>query len=298
MNSAEYVDKRIQEEIEKGTAKPNIVWMAAELCLGWPYVFGCRGEKCTPAERRKRYSEKHPTIKSKCKNFEGTSTCDGCKWFPCGKRTRCFDCRGFTYWCLKQVGIIIMGVGATSQWNDEDNWSEKGTIDSCPEDKLVCLFVNEGKTMKHTGFGWCGVTIECSNGVQESQVMNKKWTHWAVPKGLYDDAGKGETDLLPVRTLKRGCKGTDVVNLQKMLVDFGYSVGKSGIDGVFGKDTEEAVKKFQSFNNLKADGIAGPKTLEVLQNFENLTYTVKVPNLSFDEANDLISKYEGAVFVL
>lgn len=55
---------------------------------------------------------------------------------------------------------------------------------------------------------------------------------------------------------KRGSIGEQVKQIQKAL----------GIkaDGIFGKGTEDAVKKFQKDNNLAVDGKVGPKTLEKL----------------------------------
>lgn len=44
----------------------------------------------------------------------------------------------------------------------------------------------------------------------------------------------------------------------------GYSVGTSGIDGRYGKDTENTVKAFQRDNGLKVDGYAGYNTISIL----------------------------------
>ncbi len=65
-------------------------------------------------------------------------------------------------------------------------------------------------------------------------------------------------------TLKMGSRGTDVTYLQQRLTARGYGVG--AIDGVFGIKTLEAVRAFQAENNLVIDGIAGPKTWEILEN--------------------------------
>ena len=170
MNSAEYVDKLIKDLKAKGNVLSDVAWQAAKACVGWAYVFGARGEYCTPANRRKYYASKgadHPTIKSACKNFEGTGSCSGCKWLPSGKKTRFFDCRGYTYWVLLQVfGWKLQGAGATSQWNTASNWKAKGEISTMPKDTLCCLFVKKGSTMSHTGFGLNDETLECSSGVQ------------------------------------------------------------------------------------------------------------------------------------
>ena len=184
MNSAEYVSKLIADQKAAGTDLQAVAWNAALACVGWAYVYGARGQYCTPENRRARYSDEHPTIKTKCKNFNGSSSagCTGCQWYPEEKYTRFFDCRGFTYWVLKQVyGWELMGAGATSQWNTEKNWKAKGTISTMPADTLVCLFVKKGDKMEHTGFGLNNETVECSSGVQHFTTRKAKWTHWGVP---------------------------------------------------------------------------------------------------------------------
>lgn len=61
--------------------------------------------------------------------------------------------------------------------------------------------------------------------------------------------------------LKNGSTGSDVKKLQEALIDAGYDVGKTGADGVFGKNTLAAVKQYQKDNGLSVDGIAGKNTL-------------------------------------
>ena len=53
------------------------------------------------------------------------------------------------------------------------------------------------------------------------------------------------------------------------LKDLGYYTGKT--DGIFGKKSVEALKKFQSLYGLKADGVAGQKTYDVLFSSNALT---------------------------
>lgn len=58
---------------------------------------------------------------------------------------------------------------------------------------------------------------------------------------------------------KYGSNGTEVKELQKKLKELGYYAGRT--DGIFGTETQNAVKKFQKSVGLTADGIAGAKTL-------------------------------------
>ena len=76
--------------------------------------------------------------------------------------------------------------------------------------------------------------------------------------------------ILGSRTLQKGDTGEDVKLLQEALVTLGYDLGKygdnkDGIDGDFGNMTETAVKSFQtSQGNLEVDGVYGKNTHEAL----------------------------------
>lgn len=59
-----------------------------------------------------------------------------------------------------------------------------------------------------------------------------------------------------------GSKGTQVRQIQEKLRQYGYM--KSAADGVFGKDTYDAVVWFQRKNGLKVDGIVGRRTAAAL----------------------------------
>ncbi len=63
-------------------------------------------------------------------------------------------------------------------------------------------------------------------------------------------------------TLKQGSTGSTVKKMQQKLKNWGYY--KGSVDGIFGKQTKEAVKYFQKKNGLTVDGIAGKKTLAAL----------------------------------
>ena len=309
MNTANYVAGEIEAMKAAGTPIGSAVWATARLCEGWPYVYGAWGAYCTVAERKKRYSDAHPTIKTKCKAYDGGS-CSGCQWYPNEERVRCFDCRGFTDWCLKQFGIDLQGEGATSQWNTASNWSAKGEIADIPEDTLVCLFVKKGVKMEHTGFGFQGETCECSAGVQHFTKRNKKWTHWAIPAGVDSSAPIPTPEPGPAPapaptpgrpTLRRGSKGEAVVELQTILHKLGYDLGGCGIDGDYGRMTQSAVMNFQSDHGLTRDGVCGAKTWEkVLASSDSLRpvtdplYTVHIPRCTAYHAEALLKQYPGA----
>ncbi|MBO7358660.1 MAG: peptidoglycan-binding protein [Clostridia bacterium] len=61
-----------------------------------------------------------------------------------------------------------------------------------------------------------------------------------------------------METIRKGSRGDAVRLLQEILNTLGYECGKT--DGIFGKNTLSAVKKYQADNGLEADGIAGPLT--------------------------------------
>lgn len=59
-----------------------------------------------------------------------------------------------------------------------------------------------------------------------------------------------------------GSTGDAVIRIQERLRRYGYMQGAA--DGIFGKETYDAVVWFQKKNGLKADGVAGPATLAAL----------------------------------
>jgi peptidoglycan hydrolase-like protein with peptidoglycan-binding domain len=66
----------------------------------------------------------------------------------------------------------------------------------------------------------------------------------------------------------RGAHGPAVVTLQDLLVDLGFrlpiSLALGRPDGIFGRETEAAVKQFQRQQALPPDGMVGPLTLGAL----------------------------------
>lgn len=322
MNSARQVDEQIQAMKAAGWSNQAIVWNTAKLCIGWPYVFGAWGAYCTTEERKKRYSSAHPTIYSACqvlRDKDPKSSCSGCKWFPNDERVRCYDCRGFTDWCMKQVGIDLIGEGATSQWNTASNWSAKGEVkDGIPADTLVCLFYPDKKNpkkMAHTGLGLNGETVECSSGVEYHEKMAKKWTHWAVPNGI-SQAAVPPTPTPPTPTpdpqpatrptIRKGNRNVYVKEMQTMLDRLGYSLGICGVDGDFGAATEKALKEFQRDHQLDQDGVCGPKSWAALQEaMDKLkekpdpvkTYSVIISGLDMEKAQEIAGNYPNARIV-
>lgn len=67
-------------------------------------------------------------------------------------------------------------------------------------------------------------------------------------------------------SFQRGDDGQEVMAIQKRLVELNYSLGT--IDGDFGSDTENAVKRFQADRGLEVDGIIGSATYRALMNRE------------------------------
>lgn len=78
--------------------------------------------------------------------------------------------------------------------------------------------------------------------------------------------GKVTTAKAPVVSrgyMLKGDKGENVKDLQSMLKKAGYL--KGAVDGIFGQQTEDAVKAMQKDNRIKVDGVAGQQTLQVLE---------------------------------
>lgn len=74
--------------------------------------------------------------------------------------------------------------------------------------------------------------------------------------------------IIPNVTLKMGSKGYQVMLLQEALNNAGFKL-KGRVDGSFGPDTLQALKRFQSVYANPVDGIAGPGTRAALDRLLN-----------------------------
>jgi peptidoglycan hydrolase-like protein with peptidoglycan-binding domain len=67
--------------------------------------------------------------------------------------------------------------------------------------------------------------------------------------------------------LSRGDQGDDIRALQERLEELGFHPGP--IDGIFGRQTADAVMRFQRTASITVDGIVGPQTRVALRDFES-----------------------------
>lgn len=192
-----------------------------------------------------------------------------------------WDCSGLTKTAVKQIGYFFYH-GATTQWNrgfesgDPTRygyWLSSGTIDTLPVNKM-CLLFNQDKqklpklSMAHTAiYDGNGRVIQAGgyggSGVHENPLDRRRFTHWAILKGT-DEAMDNTPRILKIIKNNPYMRGDDVFQVQKRLLELGYSVGSKQADGVYGRDTETAVKAFQIAQGIVADGKVGAGTRAAL----------------------------------
>ena len=111
--------------------------------------------------------------------------------------------------------------------------------------------------------------FQTANGLKADGKLGATTRRYLWPTTVNDqeeneNKDKGTSDdPYTERTIKKGSSGSDVANAQMRLKAAGYLLGKA--DGIFGPDTEKAVKALQKDNKLKEDGVVGPLTWEVIK---------------------------------
>ncbi len=94
-----------------------------------------------------------------------------------------------------------------------------------------------------------------AKAVQQFQTNNNLTTDGIVGRNTW----QALLNINPAsQVLRRGSKSSSVLFLQRLLLSYLYPI--SNLDGIFGGETERAVKAFQSENGLIADGIVGANT--------------------------------------
>lgn len=235
---------------------------------------------------------------------------------------RVWDCSGLWRWAMKELGKDIAH-GSNSIY--DRYCKDKGYLDGGKRTDGKPLlpgspvFTSNPETGKKPHIGCYegdGNVIEAAStikGVVRSRITDKnskgkdKWTHWGEMSGVdYEEGGEAMTPEIPEiqekpadpgrKTLRKGDKGDAVRELQQLLIDRGYDLGKWGADGDFGNATEKAVKAFQKAAGLTQDGICGKKTWAAIEAAEKpeKRYTVTVPDLPKEAAEKLCKEFPGA----
>ena len=114
-----------------------------------------------------------------------------------------------------------------------------------------------------------------------------------VPVGEKEDGTKLYLDdsIAFPGTLKYGSRGNTVKELQSRLVQLGYSVGSTGIDGIFEWRTENGLNAFKADAGLPQNGIYDEETHEALMEALGVT---SEPYIDSEHINDypIIHVYE------
>ena len=96
----------------------------------------------------------------------------------------------------------------------------------------------------------------------------------------------------PYDELKRGDEGDSVRRMQERLNELGYDCGKA--DGVFGADTQRALRYFQGDAGLKESGVATETTLETLYDEDAPEYRTYV-QLKRGDSGIRVEKLQSAL---
>ena len=141
---------------------------------------------------------------------------------------------------------------------------------------IQCKLLNMNYKLPFVTYGYFdSATVDAvkefqkNNGLKQTGRVDSTLRRYLWPTTIYNEeedqkAQEGTPDdPYEERILKRGSYGEDVKSAQMKLKAGGYLVGNA--DGVFGKQTEQAVKRLQKDYNLKVDGKIGPYTWSIIK---------------------------------
>ncbi len=295
----------------------------------WGYIWGTSGEQWTAAKQK--------ALEKTTDDDRAQGRKYGSKWI--GHTVA--DCSGLFTWAFRRLGGTMYH-GSDTMYRkycvDKGELRKGKRADGAALKPGTAIFVWNGKKYSHVGLFTGGDTVieamGTINGVTTTKVTAGKWTHWGELQGVdYNSqfriqnselppvAGNMSSGVIPTGaeggaeespsgnsrpTLRRGSKGEAVREMQAMLDRLGYDLGSYGVDGDFGKDTEAAVKRFQSDHGLAADGICGRATWARLnsefgiQNSDGFAsqngetkYAVTISGLDLTQAKAIAANYPG-----
>lgn len=217
----------------------------------WGYIYGEKGAVWTAEKQAAATREQ--TVKY------------GARWI--GRRVT--DCSGLACYAFRSLGGKMYH-GSNTIWR---NWvRDRAELEAGERsDGLPILRGDPVFKRKAKGGDWDRHHIGYYAG--NGKVIEAKGTVYGVVESAiteWDETARWndmEYDLDTTQEpkpegLKKGDRGEEVKELQRLLNDLGEGLD---VDGIFGALTEEALKRFQETVSLTPDGICGPDTWEKLR---------------------------------
>ena len=170
-------------------------------------------------------------------------------------------------------------------------FAHTGIVVSVNGDQFTTIEGNTsgGSTIVANGGGVCKKSYYNSN-LPGTKFCTPDWSIVDSVNNVTNNNTASEnisTSTTSSTVLRKGSKGSDVAEMQKMLIALGYSCGTYGADGDFGTNTYNALKRFQSDNGLEADGEYGQKSKSKLLSL----YNAKQNSVTNSDTNNTFVPY-------
>lgn len=165
-------------------------------------------------------------------------------------------------------------------------------MNEIPKEPGVAVFRNNPSAggITHVGYLWKPVyedkpegdwwVIEAKGvlyGVQQSRFSLGGWNCWGKMT-KYFEYDPAITEVTIPDYLEQGDSGTDVRELQKLLLAAGEKLPRYKADGVFGAETLSALQSYQEKNSLPITGIYDKLTKETLTSQVTIERRIKIIN--------------------
>ncbi len=188
-----------------------------------------------------------------------------------------------------KMGQIALVPGmAVFRWRKSGKEPAAYKADGLGDFYHVGLFIGNGEVIE---------AKSAKSGVVKSSVSG--WAYAAMLTGVdYSGQAPDLPPSQPLPVLRKGSTGHWVTEAQLRLIAHGFPLNVYGADGIFGEETQTAVKAFQAARGLAVDGVIGKDTWEELLRdpvSEEERYSVLIPNLTLDAAKKFVELYPDAV---
>ena len=239
-------------DCEVDNKKKFLSFIAAQ--EGSLYVWGAQGQQMSPLLIRKM-EDGEANYKRALAHFN--------EHVRTGQALTAFDCSGLIVAFLLAEERIFGDTSANGLYRNECSDIDKEELTAGDLVFKKYLIKNQ---MYHVGvYMGDGSVVHAKgrdDGVVRESISATGWNRF----GRLKCCGGVSCKPVNVRLLKNSgrpyVRGDDVLAVQRALENRGYYTGR--VDGIYGANTEKAVRAFQQAAGLTVDGIVGPKTWSAL----------------------------------